>query len=211
MQPYRPDRVVGMLARLVSIVYVALLGAGAVVLIGTPALKLFASDVPEWEWGLEVPATLSNSGATVSTSWGSAQLEVEDVRAQLRLPIGVMPWWLFALLWTHAAAAGALLLLFLHQLRGILRRARDGDPFDASNAVRLRRLGWLLIAYAVVNGIAESITSVAVSRGLASDSIAVPTGLSIDLRLVFVALVIVSLGEIFRRGAALETEQSLVV
>lgn len=98
MQAYHPDRVVKALTRLVSIAFVVLLGAGIAVLIATPALKLFASDAPEWMWGLEVPATLSNSGATVSTTWGSAQLEVEDIRAQLRMPIGVMPWWLFALL-----------------------------------------------------------------------------------------------------------------
>ena len=211
MQAYRPDRVVRLLAKVVSIAYFAFWVGAVVVLIGAPVVKLFAGDVPQWMWGLEVPATLSDSGATVSTGWGAARLEVENVRAQLRIPIGTMPWWLFALLWTHAAVAGALMLTFLYQLRAILRRAREGDPFDAANALRLRRLGWLLIAFAVFTGVAESITAVAVGRGLTRDSIAVPAGLYIDLRLVFVAFVLVSLGAIFRRGAELETEQSLVV
>jgi hypothetical protein len=211
MQAYHPDRVVRVLTTLVSVAYVALSGAAILVLIAAPALKLFAAAGPEWVWGLQVPATLSDSEAIVPTSWGSARLEVEDVRANLRLPIGTLPWWLFALLWAHAAVAFGLILLFLHQLRSIFRRAREGVPFDARNAVRLRRLGLLLIAFSVFNGVAESVTSVAVGRGLTSGSITVPAGLYFDLRLIFIALVLVALGEIFHRGAELETEQSLVV
>jgi hypothetical protein len=51
---------------------------------------------------------------------------------------------LFVLLWTHTAAALGLMLLFLHYLRRIFQRVRDGAPFDAANAVRLRWLGMLL-------------------------------------------------------------------
>jgi hypothetical protein len=188
-----------------------MMGLALLVLIGAVALKLLATDSPQWVWGLEVPASLSEHDATVRTSWGSARIEVEDVRAHLRMPIAMLPWWLFAMLWTHLAVVSALILLFLHQLRGIFRRVRDGDPFDAGNALRLRRLGWLLGAYAVVKGVAEFVTSAAVGRGLASDRITVPPELHLDLRLIFIASVLGALGEIFHRGTELETEQSLVV
>ena len=211
MRAYHPDPVVRGLNTVLSIAYFTMLGAAALVLIGALVVKLLAPDSPEWVWGLEVPATLSEHEATVNTTWGTARLEVEDVSANLRMPIGALPWWLFALLWTHAAVAGALILLFLYQLRAIFRRVRDGNPFDADNALRVQRLGWLLGSFVVLNGVAKTVTSAAVARGLASDSITVPIGVSIDIRLIFVAFVLIALGEIFQRGTQLETEQSLVI
>lgn len=211
MPAYRPDRAVRVLTTIVSIAYFWLWAGIVLVLVATPALKFFASDHPEWEWGLQVPATLSASDATVLTRWGTGRLEVEDVRGTLRLPIAMLPWWLFATLWTHTAVMGALMLLFLHHLRRICQRARDGAPFDAGNASRLRWLGWLLIAFVLIDGVAGFVTALAVRRGLASASIGVPSGVQIDGHLIIVALVLVALGEIFRRGAELEVEQSLVV
>jgi hypothetical protein len=47
---------------------------------------------------------------------------------------------------------------------------------------------------------------------LASDSdLSIPNGIHVDLTLVPVALVLIALAEVFRRGAELEHEQSLVV
>jgi hypothetical protein len=211
MQVRRSDRVVRVLTSLVTIAYFGSWVGVVVVLAGSPALKVLAGDDPQWMWGLPVPAVVVESEATVLTRWGPARLEVEDVRGVLRLPIAMLPWWLFALLWTHLATAGALMLAFLFHLRRIFQRVRDGTPFDAQNAIRLRWLGLLLLALALLNGVAESVTSMAVRSGLASGNIAVPRGLRIDMPLVLVALVLIALAEIFRRGAELEHEQSLVV
>jgi hypothetical protein len=46
---------------------------------------------------------------------------------------------------------------------------------------------------------------------VASPRIAVAGGLHLDAPLLFVALALVALAEIFRRGAELEDEQSLVI
>ena len=104
------------------------------------------------------------------------------------------------------------MLLFLHNLRRIFERVRDGAAFDAQNVARLRTLGMLLLAIAGLRAIAELATSIAVRRGLAEgSSLTVPTGFHLDLTLVPVALVLMALAEVFRRGAELEHEQSLVV
>jgi hypothetical protein len=50
-----------------------------------------------------------------------------------------------------------------------------------------------------------------VRRGLINGGITVPAALHIDGRIVFGALVLIVLAEVFRRGAELEAEQSLVV
>jgi hypothetical protein len=70
----------------------------------------------------------------------------------------------------------------------------------------------LLLALAGLTAVAELATSMAVRRGLAAgSSLTVPTGFHPDLTLVPVALVLMALAEVFRRGAALEHEQSLVI
>jgi hypothetical protein len=136
MQAYRPDRVVRVLTTLASGAHFGLWAGAVPVLIAAPALRLFAGDDPDGVWSLRVPATVLDSEATVLTRWGPARLLVEDVRGDLRMPIGMLPWWIFAVLWAHAAVAGALILAFLHQLRRIFQRARDGSPFQESGVTR---------------------------------------------------------------------------
>lgn len=216
MQAYRPDRVVRVLTTVVSIAYFAIWGGALLVLTLVPAMKLFAGNDRDWVLGLgtiqvELPATAGDSLATVPTTWGPARLEVDEVRADLKMPIVVLPWSVVAVVWLEVAVGSALMLLFLHHLRRIFQRVRDGAPFDAHNALRLRWLGLLLLALAVLAGVAELATSLAVREWLARSSITVSTGLHINGWLVFVALVLVALAEIFRRGAELEHEQSLVV
>ena len=150
--------------------------------------------------------------AMVQTVWGPAPLMVDELRGELKLPIPTMPWPLLALLWSYAAAGGALILLFLNNLRRIFQRVRDGAAFEAQNVMRLGRLGALLMAIAVLRAVAEFATSVAVRRGLAAgSSLTVPSGFHVDGTLVVVALVVMVLAEVFRRGAELEHEQSLVI
>ena len=146
----------------------------------------------------------------VETVWGPAPLLVGDVRGQLRLPFSTMPWSLLVVLWSYFAVAGALMLLFLHNLRRIFQRVRDGAAFDVQNVVRIRTLGVLLLAIAGLRGVAELATSIAVRSGLAAgSSLIVPSGFHFDGTLVGVALVLMALAEVFRRGAELEHEQSL--
>ena len=216
MQTYRPDRVVRLLTTVVSISYFALCGGAFLVLTLVPAMKLFGGNDRDWMLGLgpiqiELPASAMDSVATVPTRWGPARLDLDEVHAGLHMPIVLLPWSVVAVVWIEVAVASALILLFLHHLRRIFQRVRDGAPFDAHNALRLRWLGLLLLALAVFAGVAELATSLVVREWLARNDIAVSTGLHIDGSLVFVALVLIALAEIFRRGAELEHEQSLVV
>jgi hypothetical protein len=211
MQAYRPDRVVKALTALVSIAYWVTCVGAVIALVGVPVAKLLAGGHPEWEFALKVPATARDAETIVPTSWGDARLVVEHARADLQLPIAMLPWWLVAVLWAHAAVALGLLVLSLHHLRRIFQRVRDGAPFDADNALRMRWLGMLLLALALFGGVSQFVTGLALRGSVASPCIAVARGLRIDTPLVFVALALVALAEIFRRGAELETEQSLVI
>lgn len=208
----RPDRVLRLLTTLASIAYYGAWVGAVLVLAGAPALKLLAPDDVDWEWGLPIPVTVTNTEAMVLTSWGPARLEVEDVRGDLRLPIALLPWWVFALLWSHFAFAAALMLTFLHNLRRVFQTARDGAPFDAGNGPRLWWLGLILIWLQVVNMLARVLTTLAVRVNLVSEDITVRSGgLQTDLWLFFFALVLLALALVFRRGTQLEEDQSLTV
>jgi hypothetical protein len=212
MRIARPDRVVRTLTALASFAYFVMWAGAALVLIALPMIKAFAWTGAGFYYGLELPVTAPTVQTMVQTVWGPAPLMLDDVRGALRLPISTMPWSFLALLWSYAAVGGALMLLFLHNLRRIFQRVRDGAAFEAQNVARLRTLATLLLAIAGLNAVAESATSIAVRRGLAAgSSLTVPTGFHIDFTLVFVALVFMALAEVFRRGAELEHEQSLVV
>ena len=216
MEAYRPDRVVRVLTTTVSIAYFVMGGLALLVLTCVPAMKLFGGDNRDWVLGLgtieiELPAGAIDTVATVPSTLGPASLEVDEVRADLKMPIVLLPWSIVALIWIELAVGSALMLLFLHHLRRIFQRVRDGAPFDAHNALRLRWLGLLLLALAVLAGFAELVTSLSVREWLTRNAIHVSTGLHINGWLVFVALVLIALAEIFRRGAELEQEQSLVV
>jgi len=212
MVKLRPDPVVRMLTAFASIAYFGLWFVAPVVLVGLPAVKVFGGPDTNVHYGLGLPVTAPKLETTVQTVWGPAPLKVDNVRAQLQLPISMLPWSLVAVLWIYAAAGCALSLLFLHNLRRIFQRVRDGAAFDAQNAFRLRTLSMLLLASALLNGVVEVVTSTAVRRGLTADSsLGVAAGLHINMPLVPVALVLLALAEVFRRGAELEDEQSLVI
>jgi hypothetical protein len=175
-------------------------------------IKAFGGPGAEFYYGLELPVTTPALQTMVQTVWGPVPLMLDQVRGELKLPITSVSWTFLALLWGYTAAAGALMLLFLHNLRRIFQRVRDGAAFDAQNVLRLRRLGALLLSIAALNGVAQVATTIAVRRGLeAGSSLTIPTGFHPDLTLVPVALVLIALAEVFRRGAELEHEQSLVV
>ena len=211
MQAYRPDRVVRVLTTLVSIAYFVACAGTVIALVAAPAVKLLAGGHPEWEFSLKVPTTGRDAAAIVPTSWGDARLVVKQSRADLLLPIAMLPWWLVAALWAYTAAGLGLVVLSLHHLRRIFQRVRDGAPFDADNALRMRWLGLLLLALALFDGLSQFVTTLALRGGVTGPCIAVARGLRVDAPLVFVSLVLVALAEIFRRGAELETEQSLVI
>jgi len=209
----KSDRVIRTLTALASFGYYFMWAGAAVVLIGLPLIRLFGEPLGGFYFGLEVPLTSAPFSTRADMLWGWAPLTVDAIRTKLELPISEMPWPLLALLWSYTAAFGALVLLVLQNLRRLFQRVRDGAAFDAQNVVRLRRLGALLLAIAGLNAAAGLATSIVVRRGLAAvgSSLTVPSGIHIDMALVPVALVLMVLAEVFRRGTDLEHEQSLVV
>src|SRR5690606_33448346 len=119
--------------------------------------------------------------------------------------------WLFTIFWTYLMIVVALALTFLHQLRHLFQRVHRGSPFAASNAIRLRRLALVTLALAVLTGVSELVTTLAVGGSGVGERLEVPLGVPLNGSMVLLGLVLLALAEIFRRGAELEYEQSLTV
>jgi len=214
MQTYRADRVVRILTGLVSTVYYGAWVAAAFVLIIGPGMKRLApSLVADPTPRLEVSVTLPGLGATLVPQWQAAPpgITLKRVNGEIALPQSMMPSWFFPVEYAALVVFFELVLLFLHHLRVLFRRVREGAPFDAANAIRMRWLGVLLLVANVYYGALDFWLSTMVTRVLASSRLPIGLALHINWFGVFIALVLVGLAEVFRRGAALEEEQSLVV
>ena len=207
----RRDQLPNILATVTTVLFYLTIAGSALVLVGLPIIKLAGAENQQWSWGIPVSAVAAEGETSVATRWEGTVLRVEDIRGSLRLPLGPLPWSLFALLWLHGAVIAGLMLAILHHLRQLFRSVREEAPFDAANAVRLRWLGWLLLALATINTVAGAAVSFAVRGAVAGGGVRVPASLKVDMTMVFVALVLLALAEIFRRGAELEDERALVI
>jgi hypothetical protein len=165
----------------------ATLGSGGIGLHGSvdkqtaaPALRTVAGDIPY-------------------------KIESGDVRVTVRVPARDHD--------TRRVIAGGFLVMIalawlgLIALRGVVRSARDGEPFDARNVTRLRVVGGAIIAVpvlvAVLNRMLEaSFDSQAVHAEVARVD-AAPMAL--------IGLGVLALAEVFRQGVALrEMEEATI-
>jgi hypothetical protein len=104
-----------------------------------------------------------------------------------------------------------LVLWVLGQLRAVFETLRDGQPFVAANATRIRR-----IAFAVIFGETARAALVFVTNYYASTHF-VAEGLRFDARpdynimAIVYGVIILVIAEVFRAGTRLDEDQSLTV
>ncbi len=214
MQAYRPDRVTKIMTGMVSFVYYAAWVVTALLLVILPVLKKLRPELwvdPPLPVGAAV--RLPGLGDIVVPQWGLEPLDVTLTMARgwVALPESQFPAGVPMAGYLELVTYMALALAFLHSLRGLFRRLRDGAPFDADNATRMRWVGVWLLAFHLFVGGSQYLMSRRIAENLASRGIGATPYLDINWFAVFGALVLVALAEIFRRGAELEEEQSLVV
>ena len=212
MQSYRPDRLVRVLGAAVSVVYYGAWVLLVLALVGIPLARLLPARYLGASWHVEAPVTLHAPGPLLTGARREAlHVDLTGVRAVLGVPIAYASTGVVALEWLAQSIMAVLALLFLYHLRRLFQRMRAGAPFAAANATDLSWLGLLLLALSVAGSVFEFWRSLALSRLVEGPGNQLGTGLNLHLSGVVVALILLVLGEIFRRGAALEEEQSLVV
>ena len=96
-------------------------------------------------WTLTIPVSVSVEGGRIAApSIGIERAELKDLSGSLRFPIQRGRLFILnCLLLVLIMAVGVWLTT---ELQRVLRTVRDGKPFARSNAVRVRRIAWVLIA-----------------------------------------------------------------
>jgi hypothetical protein len=162
---------------------------------------------------LDIPASFSVDSRTLpvsAPSIGIATAQLQHVRGSVKFapPPGtglVTP----ALL--VLAAMFGLGLFVLGQLRAVFRTLRDGRPFVAANADRVRR-----IAFAVIGGELARAALMYSSHSFVMTHFSA-NGLRFDARpdvnviTIVDGLIILAIAEVFRTGTRLDEDQSLTI
>lgn len=222
MEAYRSNRPVRLVAAVVSFLYAAAWVLTAFLLIAIPSVEVLADPSPrDFDFALGVPAVADFGDLRLPATWagerGSVALKATEVT--LRVPLFLAPASFRIASYAGFLVLCAMSLAFLHQLRALFRSARDGAPFDSRNAGRLRWMGLLVVAWHVFTRAFGAWQAPRVLGTIADQSIRLDLPMALDERMLFsfnesvllVALMLIALAEVFKRGAALEHEQSLVV
>lgn len=210
MKPHGADRMVRALTLLVTIIYYTYLGLAVLALVGIPVARLFAQNSAVVINLVNVPVMTDPAVAPLRLPWGEGLLKVE-ARGGVDLPLAGMPWWVVGIVWVAVALYLIAILAALNQLLRIFQRVRAGAPFDAENAVRLRRIGVLCLLLALSGGVARFTMGLVIRNAVDNPAIQVTGGVHVDPTLIIAGVVLVALAEVFRRGTQLEAEQALVV
>jgi hypothetical protein len=102
-------------------------------------------------------------------------------------------------------------LWILTQLRAVFRTLRDGHPFVAANAARIRRIGYAVIAGEALRIAFELAGNAYIARHFVADRLRFDAWPRLDFSALIAGLIILVIAEVFRAGARLEEEQSLTV
>jgi hypothetical protein len=154
-------------------------------------------------WGEPVGATAEVAVA----GWGAARL----YGAEMNLEFVAAPAWFRAGSLVAWGAVFALILFFLYHLRRLAERVEAGAAFDPDNTRRLRLLGSALLASELLEGAVLWWQSHVVVEVAQSAAFEFGRVYDVDPGVLFAALVLFVLAEIFRRGTLLEEDHALTV
>lgn len=132
---------------------------------------------------------------------------IEHAGGALRLAAPGQAW--FAM--TGAAVIVGLVLWILAELAALCGSVRDGQPFAARNAGRIRRLALAVALGEVWRAAIVYAAQAYVAARFAADHLRFTTSPRIDATAIVSALILLVLAEVFRTGTRLDEDQSLTV
>ena len=208
-------------SRSVSSFLAALISAGfytvAVVLVlmlGLASVPLFTdlSNIDNVEMSIPVSFNVETGVLRAAAPVpGNTKVEIRDAHGSgtLRFP---PPSGMFL---TTTAVLVALYLTIalwvLVQLRAVFRTLRDGRPFVAANAMRIRWIGYAVILGELVQSLALFGGNAYAKTHFAADVLRFDAWPSLDVFAIIHGLIILVIAEVFRAGARLEEDQSLTI
>ena len=201
------------LAALVSVGFYTV-AVGLVLMLGLACVSLFTdlSHADNLVMGIPVSFSVDTgvlSHASPATSRATA--EIRDARGsgtlQFPPPSGIV----LATTAVLAALALAVGLWVLVQLRAVFRTLRDGHPFVAANAMRIRWIGYAVIGGELVRSLVLFGGNAYAKAHFAAGAVRFDAWPRIDVFAIIHGLIILVLAEVFRAGARLDEDQSLTI
>ena len=101
--------------------------------------------------------------------------------------------------------------VILHLLRRLMRTVAEGAPFQIANVKRIRAIGWMVVGFEILFGIAAFLLELSISDQVIARGITLNADFSVNASVVMLGLVIVALAEVFRYGADLQVDSDLTV
>jgi DUF2975 family protein len=132
---------------------------------------------------------------------------IERSTGTLRLTRADRTWFAIA----GAAVMMGLVLWILSELIALCRSVRDGHPFDAGNAMRIRRLALALALSELARAAIVYAANAFVAAQFAADHLHFTARPRLNAFAIVTALILLVLAEVFRTGTELDEDQSLTV
>lgn len=160
---------------------------------------------------LTIPVSLAMDDDRVATaaSLGITTAEIRNLRGSLRFPVRSGAFFfanaLLLILMLMAALWGIRLL------QGLLRTVRDGHPFVAANARRVRTIGWLVIGGEIARAVVVFLENDYARRYFSVEGLHFIAHADLSVAAIIEGLIILVIAEVFRAGTRLDEEQSLTV
>ena len=196
------------LAALVSVGFYTVAGV-MVLMLGLASLSFFM-DLSNTEMSIPVSFIVETEAlrpTVPAPSIGNA--DIRDAHGTLRFPTpNRMALTITALL---AALALAIGLWVLVQLRAVFRTLRDGRPFVAANATRIRWIGCAVILWELVQSLVVFGGNAYAKAHFAADVLRFDAWPSIDVFAIIHGLIILAVAEVFRTGTRLDEDHSLTI
>jgi Protein of unknown function (DUF2975) len=183
-----------------------------VLMLGLACIPLFTTDFANTEMG--IPVSFSVETGALRLAAPAPSIEKADIRdahgsGTLRFP---PPSGMVLTTTALLAALGlAIGLWVLVQLRAVFRTLRDGRPFVAANAMRIRWIGYAVILGEVVQSLVLFGGNAYARTHFAADVLRFDAWPSIDVWAIIHGLIILVIAEVFRAGARLDEDQSLTI
>lgn len=161
-------------------------------------------------WTLTIPVLVEmDETQAASSSPRMVRGEIQDLRGSLRFPIqrGAV----FILNALVLILAIGLALWVITELRAVLRTVRDGHPFVAANAVRVRRIACALIAGECARAAIVYLENSYAMTHFSAQGLRFAAKPDFSLGAILEGVIILVIAEVFRAGTRLDEEQSLTV
>ena len=161
-------------------------------------------------WTLTIPVSVAIEGGRITApTIGIERADLLDVRGSLRFPL--QRGRVFVVNSLVLVLVMGVGLWLITELQRILRTVRDGKPFAPSNARRVRRIAWVLIAGEFVRAAIVYLENSYAATHFTSEGFRFIARPDFSVGAIIEGLIILVIAEVFRAGTRLDEDQSLTV